>query len=183
MYAEEAIQTDWVGGPCLQAPSETVLEFYVRGSSDPENLGEWSEPIVTSGTSLQGILDNTDSFVQYRLSMNSNLGNASPILENIQLEWGLLGLEEEMNAIDEYYLLLPVNPSYGSLTVGFIISNITNVRIDLYDISGRLVNTPVTGEFNKGFHQFHIGNLSTGIYFCRMIADDFTTTGKLVVFN
>ncbi|MCK5117107.1 MAG: T9SS type A sorting domain-containing protein [Candidatus Aegiribacteria sp.] len=161
-------------------PSQTGLEFYVRGSDDPENLGEWSEPIVTSGTSLQGILDNTDFFIQYRASMNSNLGNESPVLENIQLEWDLLGLEEETSTTDEYCLFLPENPSYGILTVGFSIPEITNVRIDIFDISGRLVNTPITGEFSLGLHQVHIDDLSSGIYFCRMSTDDFAATCKLL---
>ena len=164
-------------------PSETDLEFYIRGSSDPENLGEWSEPIVTSGTNLQGILDNTDAFVQYRASMNNNLGNATPVLENIQLTWDLLCIEEETHSANEYNLLLPENPSYGTLTVGFIVPKTTDVRIDLFDISGRLINTPITGEFNKGFHQVHIGDLSTGMYFCRMISDDYVSSSKLLVFE
>jgi hypothetical protein len=51
------------------------------------------------------------------------------------------------------------------------------------DISGRTVNTPVTGEFNRGFHQFQIFNLSTGVYFRRMVSGNFTATGKLLIFE
>ena len=164
-------------------PAGTGLEFYLRGSSDPENLGEWSGPIVTSGTSLQGILDETDYFVQYRADMNSESGESSPVLESIQLNWNLLGLAEEPDVTtDTYCLLITENPAYGSLSVGFQIPKTGTVRIDLFDISGRLVNTLTNGEFNKGFHQVQISDLSAGIYFCRMFTDDFTATRKLIVF-
>ncbi|MCK4307582.1 T9SS type A sorting domain-containing protein [candidate division WOR-3 bacterium] len=81
------------------------------------------------------------------------------------------------------------NPIVKSeITVRYGVPRLAKVSIKVYDVTGRTVRTLIAGEQKAGFYNLkwdgksdHGNKLSQGIYFIRMIAQDFRATKKLVL--
>ena len=60
---------------------------------------------------------------------------------------------------------------------------ITHVVLKVYDILGREVATLVNEQQKAGYYEveFDAANLTSGIYFCRMQAEDFVDTKKMIL--
>ncbi|MCK4307783.1 T9SS type A sorting domain-containing protein [candidate division WOR-3 bacterium] len=76
----------------------------------------------------------------------------------------------------------------SEITVRYGVPRPAKVSIKVYDVTGRTVRTLVSGEQKAGFYNLkwngksdHGTKLSQGIYFIRMIAQDFRATKKLVL--
>jgi hypothetical protein len=74
------------------------------------------------------------------------------------------------------------NPFSSRATIPFYIPEPSNIRVDIFDIQGRLVERLVDTNLGAGFHDvtFHGYNLSSGIYFYRIISDRKLLTGKMI---
>ncbi|KQC13782.1 MAG: hypothetical protein APR63_00200 [Desulfuromonas sp. SDB] len=75
------------------------------------------------------------------------------------------------------------NPCADRTTIRFAVPVESKIFISLYDISGREVVTLVNQNMNPGYYEFdlNVANYSTGIYFLRMNADEFSSTRKLII--
>jgi hypothetical protein len=80
------------------------------------------------------------------------------------------------------------NPVMGRSEIAFQIPGSTRVRIDLYDVSGRLVRALADESFDAGVHTLAWDgkdargqSAPSGIYYCRMSAPGFDATQKVVV--
>lgn len=73
------------------------------------------------------------------------------------------------------------NPFHPSTTIEFGIPEATDVKINIYDIQGRLVTTLVNSNISAGFHKviWNASEYSSGIYFVKMSTDQFTKTMKI----
>ncbi len=70
-------------------PVGTSIYFQVRSSTDPLYMGSWSSDITSPG-SLGNYLNNGDQYVQYRVLLESDDPDLSPVLEDVTLSWDLL---------------------------------------------------------------------------------------------
>lgn len=63
------------------------------------------------------------------------------------------------------------NPFNPSATIPFNIAEDTRVRIEVFDLTGRLIQTLTNQEYSPGnyFTTFNAGNLASGMYIVRMI--------------
>jgi flagellar hook assembly protein FlgD len=75
-----------------------------------------------------------------------------------------------------------------STTISFSLAEPGHALLRVYDVSGRLVNTLVDRELSAGRHSVRWKglnqrgeHLSSGIYFCRMTAGDFTGSTRMVL--
>jgi endonuclease I len=80
------------------------------------------------------------------------------------------------------------NPFNPSTTIRFELPHRGNVRLSVYDLSGRLVAVLVDGVLGPGLHDAvwtgrdgHGVPVGSGVYFCRMEAEGFTGTTKMVL--
>jgi len=75
------------------------------------------------------------------------------------------------------------NPFNPTTTLSFDLPQASRVTLQVYDISGRLVNTLVNGYRQAGFHHvtFDAAGLASGVYLYRMEAGEFIATGKMVL--
>ncbi len=80
------------------------------------------------------------------------------------------------------------NPFNGATIIKFSTPTRSFVRLTIYDVNGRVVSQPAAGYFNAGTHEVKWDGRSdrgelapSGVYYCRMKADDFTGVLKLLM--
>ena len=79
------------------------------------------------------------------------------------------------------------NPVARSVTIRYAVPRVAKVNILVYDVSGRMVKTLVSGERKPAFYSINWNGVSDngnrvaqGVYFIRMVAPDYTATKKLI---
>lgn len=66
------------------------------------------------------------------------------------------------------------NPFNNSTIIQYTVPGTSYIKIVIYDLLGREISRPVDGQVPAGFHEvnFNAANLSSGVYFYRMIVVD-----------
>lgn len=75
------------------------------------------------------------------------------------------------------------NPFNSTTTISYAIPQNSHVTIDIFDIRGRKVNTLVNAYHSPGIYEIEWTSTgcASGLYFCRLTAENFTDTKKLIV--
>ncbi|MCC7429851.1 T9SS type A sorting domain-containing protein [bacterium] len=80
------------------------------------------------------------------------------------------------------------NPFNPTTTISYDLKNETFVKLNVYDVKGKLVKILVNKVENASSHSVvwdgtdNSGkSVSNGIYFCKMEANDFTQTQKMIL--
>ena len=79
----------------------------------------------------------------------------------------------ERNLTEVLSLSVYPNPFNGSTRIGFSIAKVSDVKIEIFDVLGRVVDTPVDCHFSAGNHStiWNSNGYSSGIYFCKFASD------------
>ena len=75
------------------------------------------------------------------------------------------------------------NPFNPTTTISYSIADdIDNLKINIYDIRGRLVQTLYNGHMNKGQHKilWNASEFASGVYFVQMKASDHIFNKKII---
>lgn len=169
---------DW----SASTPSGTAVAFVVRASDDCSNMGVWSDTLsIPCG--LDGILNDSDRYFQYKVLLETASPETSPCLYDVTVSWDNLGIGEYPAPTPQAAVLLPFspNPTTGSPVIRFGLPEPSSVEFRIFDISGRLISEIHGDEYSSGFHDIQQEDLSSGIYFCRMISEGFTATQRFVM--
>ena len=84
-----------------------------------------------------------------------------------------------------YFSLFP-NPTHGILNISYSLPEASNVNLQILNTTGEEVWKGSLGkEQTSGKHQFSVdlGNLSSGIYYCRIVTSMTSQTKKLVIIH
>jgi gluconolactonase len=75
------------------------------------------------------------------------------------------------------------NPCNPGTVIDFYLPKAGNVTLCVYDLVGRPVRMLVAGRLPAGIHsqRWDTSNISSGVYFCRLSAESFESTKKIVV--
>jgi hypothetical protein len=75
------------------------------------------------------------------------------------------------------------NPFNPTTTIRFVLPNAGKVKVTVYNLHGEEVRTLVDGEVAAGYHDvtFDGSDLASGIYFCRLEADELVATQKMLL--
>jgi len=75
------------------------------------------------------------------------------------------------------------NPFNPNTTISFELPKYSNVKLNVYDASGKLVATLINGSVNAGKYEipFDGTNLASGVYFCKFEADGYSTVNKMIL--
>lgn len=120
-----------------------------------------------------------------RFSSGGNMDGYNPCSPGI-----LLGQSSKRSLIQPLALSISVEPAVSGVGVIALVSlpSDGNVRLSLFDISGRLVRNLATGWFTQGVHNFswnydsEAGNrVSDGVYFYKLVTPNGNRFGKLLV--
>jgi len=95
---------------------------------------------------------------------------------------GINNISTEIPAIYSLSQNYP-NPFNPTTKIKFDVTKFSNVKIVVYDISGREVKTLVNERLHPGTYEttFNGSNLTSGVYFYRMITDGFSETKKMLL--
>ncbi|MCC6866169.1 MAG: SBBP repeat-containing protein [Ignavibacteria bacterium] len=96
----------------------------------------------------------------------------------------LTGIVNTLTTPKNFYLLQNYpNPFNPSTTISFGLPKSSNVKISVYDVTGKLVADAVNSNFTKGNYKINFNGdfLSSGIYFFSIIADGFYETKKMLL--
>jgi hypothetical protein len=75
------------------------------------------------------------------------------------------------------------NPFHGTTRIEFTLGVAGHAALEVFDISGRRVATPVDGEMEPGAHAaaWDASHLPAGTYYCRLTVGEWSTTQTLIV--
>ncbi|MBC8204836.1 MAG: T9SS type A sorting domain-containing protein [FCB group bacterium] len=75
------------------------------------------------------------------------------------------------------------NPFNPTANINFVVSEASDVKIQVYDINGRHIRTLVDGFYNAGSYDvvFNADHLPSGVYFYNMTAYNFADTQKMLL--
>ena len=160
-------------------PAGTSLGFMVRASGNPDFLGLWSA-IFYAPFNLEDMLPDSANFFQYRLVMETDDSRITPILHQVAAEWTPLGLAEEE---PRGFALSSPNPTCCGGKLTFSVPEAASVRIEAFDVSGRLIFILTEEIFQPGQYDVSFPDLPPGIYIIRMISGEFVASEMLTVFR
>jgi len=164
-------------------PDSTGLAFLVRSSDDATDMGEWSDTITVSGTSLNGILGSGEKYMQYMAVLETDNNEVSPALLEITISYDVVGVAEETQSEVSGIQLLPIspNPVTGAAVIAFGLPEAASVNISIFDMSGRLIREVHRDDYAGGTHGIMLGELPPGSYLCRMTSGEFEDSQRFVV--
>jgi enediyne biosynthesis protein E4 len=145
------------------------------------------------------------------LNVHFGIGNAS-VIDSVIVKWGG-GLTQVFTNVtpDRFYKLIEgqtlneivigvnqisseipgkftleqnyPNPFNPATKIKFSVSHSSDVKITIYDVTGRIVTQLVNGEFNAGVYSadFDGSGISSGTYFYKMETPGYTETKKMIL--
>jgi hypothetical protein len=164
-----------------EVPEGSSLQFQVRASDDILQMGEWSEPF-TAPLRLSQILDPGDHLFQYRVLLGISTPGAEPVLDEVRVSWNQQGTPPGEPG-GSGVTLLPVspNPACGFAVISLSVEAQTQVRVCVFDISGRRVFDSLAMTLDAGIRQVAISDLAPGVYVCRMTSEGGSAAARFAV--
>lgn len=107
------------------------------------------------------------------------------VLQNLFNQWQTTGISNNQGIYPESYSLYQnyPNPFNPSTTIMFDIAKLTNVKLAVYDVSGKEVAVLAQNMFHRGQYSidFDASGLASGIYLYKLQTDEYVDTKKMVV--
>lgn len=83
---------------------------------------------------------------------------------------------------DDVSVRLTPNPTEDKAFLRYVLpENASTLRIDVYDINGKVIRNIFNGQQNKGVYsrELNVADLSSGLYFVHLYSENFSVTKKL----
>ncbi|MBT8196792.1 MAG: T9SS type A sorting domain-containing protein, partial [Bacteroidia bacterium] len=118
--------------------------------------------------------------VMFKFQFLNNGGN-NIFIDNINLFTGVS--VNELNGSIANFNLVP-NPANGFTTIELDLKKGEKIKIDVLDLSGRLVEPVIEKKLDSGSHFIPIiSKLSNGVYFVTLQTQNFSSAKKLIIIN
>lgn len=138
----------------------------------------WQTQSMVTGESFQSI-----TFLQGNSQVGYVVGTSGLICKTTN--GGVIGINQISTEIPQGFSLEQnyPNPFNPVTNIKFSIPKSGNVKLVIYDISGREVRRLVDQNLNAGYYNsdFNAANLASGVYFYRLEAKDFTDVKKMIL--
>lgn len=164
----------------LELAFKTGMTYYATNKS-----GTWQLSVVSTTSNI--------FFTSFKLDKNG-LGHIIASSNEFPIPSELLYLKSENNlisihgnfshSIDDYALFQNYpNPFNPFTIIGFHVPSSQYVRINIYNCVGNNIKTITSKMFNGGSHtvRFNSENLSSGIYFYKIVTPNFSSTKKMII--
>jgi hypothetical protein len=96
----------------------------------------------------------------------------SPVLVSGQIWVNAMGIDETPLP-EKLSLNIYPNPFNSQANIEFTLANDSNVRIEILDLLGRVIDTPIDGRYAAGSYSaiWNASGRSSGVYFCKFKTD------------
>ncbi len=117
---------------------------------------------------------------------NIYIKNDSTTILNVLLSPVQTGISKEKNSPELFtlYQNFP-NPFNPSTTIKYQLNKETNVRLEVFDLSGKLISRLIDQKQKEGLYEIYFNssnhNLTTGIYFYRLSTDNYSETRRMIL--
>lgn len=151
--------------------------------------GRWDAELGDGGEQVAGEMDTT-RVQQFYLSIITQADAAGKIvyLDDIRFKSGTIATAIDvpgMPTLPENFVLEQnyPNPFNPSTTIAYSVPHTGNVRLNVYDITGKQVATLVDDNKPAGSYSvtFDAQSLPSGIYYYRLTSNNYSTTRKMVL--
>jgi photosystem II stability/assembly factor-like uncharacterized protein len=153
------------------APSEGARSYRLQVANDPLFLDVFAEDssILATSTAVKGLRHNSTYY--WKLRGVNDYGSWGLINSWFTTEIGPFGLSQNYP-----------NPFNGRTTIEFSLAVTMHVTIEVYNLLGQRVCALVSSDYGPGDHTttWEPRGLSSGIYFCRIIAGNLAMTRKML---
>ncbi len=192
--------TVWMGA--IDTVSTTEIAFDVEGSASTgfQTLQLWRNGLIVKSDLLGSVssfnwtytdtvpTDNTNYYYFVKIIQNDQDATwSSPIWFNVNTSIATDVAGGSVPRKLELHQNRP-NPFNPTTMIRFEIPSKAKTRLEIYDVSGRLVRTLVDGEIAAGTHEAtwdgtdNVGhNVSSGVYFYRVLAAGKTENRKMLL--
>jgi hypothetical protein len=168
---ENAVTMSWDLSSLPETVTSLTLTDNTSGSSF--DLDEQSE--VTFTTVEKG------SFPAYGAGGVNIYPEVGESQFTLTVAYGSAGVVDE--PVPTEFALYPAypNPFNPSTMISFDVPELQNVSVQIFNITGQLIETLINGNIENGKHEvlWNAGNLPSGIYFVQLKSGDKTITQKL----
>lgn len=200
---------DWMISPQIYVPKDAILQFWARSLSDQYGLERFKVGVSCDGTSPENFtyisgttyLQAPTDWTEYSFDLSA--------YAHQQICFGIQCVSHDalMLMIDDLHIYTTVgnsdvnnaplytrlganypNPFNPETTIRFSVKEKCHVNISIYNIKGQLVKTSVNEEMNSGYHSVvwngtdnHGRDVSSGVYFYKMSAGNYSSIKKMIV--
>jgi len=144
-------------------PQSTSIGIQVRVSYDYNEMGPWSEIFMSPG-SLQGVLEESANYVQYRAVLFTANPDTTPTLKDVSISYAMGGIAGSCSPVSHASLHFATNPAVGPVEAVISLISTASVEILVFDLSGRLAKEVGIIDYESGRHTVMLGEFSPGIY-------------------
>jgi subtilisin-like proprotein convertase family protein len=178
----------------LTSPEGTAVCLHNRtGTFADDILGWYDSELTVDGPGALSDFMGESTLGDWTLFVSDAQGEAYYGTLN---EWCVYVIGGEQTGVDEElgaplgYVLRGVSPNPFNPMTSVSYGSPTDARVHLavYNVAGRLVRTLVDGEVDPGYHSVvwdgrdnNGVEVGSGVYFCRMVADGFNGSIKMVL--
>jgi ribosomal protein S28E/S33 len=166
-----------------------IKNYDIYYSENDEPFQELETNIQGTSLTFSGDFGSAYGFITY---VKDNAGN----VEDLKTKPDAVVILDSVTAISDEDNLLPTkytlhqnypNPFNPSTTIKYELPKYSKVKIDIYNILGQRVITLINSKQEPGFYELfwngknNFGsNIASGIYFYRIVANNFIKTKKMV---
>jgi hypothetical protein len=145
----------------------------------------WTRKAYRLGN-VPGLTAGANIYVGFREWVNDNINDGDVIgLDLISLKSNTVGINQNGTEIPESYNLSQnyPNPFNPSTKIDFSLPKSGNVKLAVYDMIGNEVAVLTNGQLPAGNYSadFNAAKLASGVYFYKLITDEFTSTKKMML--
>jgi len=154
-------------------PSQTVIGLLQDvGSLIYSTADDWNTWWINGGNGSDDISLDDDILVET---------DGENIWVNDELVWSSFAIDEEYAG--NAFLNVSPNPFKNSVAIQYSVKQSGNVKIDMYDLRGRLVKRLLNEHKNTGNYEveWNAAGMRSGIYFCRFVQGNKEEVKKLVL--
>lgn len=122
----------------------------------------------------------------YTLSVKGNGPNGTPVhVRTLTVNVGAVAINNNSTVIPEKFFLYQnyPNPFNPATKIRFDLAKTGFVKLAIYDIAGRQVDEILNANYAAGEYTFDFNaeNLSTGVYFYKLVTPDYTSIKKMIL--
>lgn len=164
-----SVKFSWTSRNAISA-NVTWTSQHAVSSLDIENSS------IESGTQETGIIYPPILFV---LTLNGQNNEKVIYSVTVSVEG------QSASSLPQNYFFKPLfpNPSNGDAIIEYEMPNDGYVSLIVFDSLGREISILAQGMYSRGVHRFswNIGDLASGVYYCKFTSGSYTKTQKMVV--